>query len=273
MSGPLTAAQANRRFYEQVAATYDAAEHCVIDPRLRQRLRLALESALALAPGRAVLDACGGSGHASGLLAELGVPTVLVDVSAEMVARWRARAGPEVEAHVEEIESFLAGDQRRWDLIVFSSALHHLQDPRAVLERAVGRLTPGGVLLTVFDPPLTDALGRWLRRLDAVLHRLVVHPRAFAGWVAVKLRRRAQPANDEHWLGRLAEVHAVDGLDDGALREVIERLGAEVISHQRTFDARLRPIGRLQRRLGRPSAFSLLVRAQRPAATAREATS
>jgi len=50
---------------------------------------------------------------------------------------------------VAEIQGFLQDDDRRWNLVVFSSALHHLEDYRAVLALAVRRLAPGGVLATI----------------------------------------------------------------------------------------------------------------------------
>src|SRR5215208_909316 len=65
----MTAAEANRRFYAVAAPTYNATEECVVHRHLTQRLRAALEDAVArLPPSPRALDACGGSGNASLIL-------------------------------------------------------------------------------------------------------------------------------------------------------------------------------------------------------------
>jgi len=150
---PRITADANRRFYAAAAEEYDLTEDCVIDPVERERLRRALSKAIAAASERRhVLDACGGSGNASLVLHELGVTPVTVDISPEMLNIYRRKAkacGYEAETKVAEIQGFLQDDDRRWNLVVFSSALHHLEDYGAVLALAVRRLAPGGVLVTI----------------------------------------------------------------------------------------------------------------------------
>ncbi len=249
----LDAAEANRRFYADLAETYDATEGCVVDPRSQARLRSLLEQALGYAgPGGRALDACGGSGNVSLELGERGVPTLTVDVSAEMLALFERKArarGLPAETRVVEIEDFLRSTDERFALVVFSSALHHLEEPGTVLELAVGRLRPGGVLLTVFDPTRAGRTGRALRLLDYGLHVLRRTPRRL-------LSRRPSGST----IGALAERHALAGLDDLALRERLERTGLEILLHERCHDARFAVTRAAARLLREPTAFALLAR-------------
>jgi SAM-dependent methyltransferase len=252
----LSTAEANRRFYAELAETYDATESCVVAPRQRARLRALLERALALAPpDPRVLDACGGSGNASLLLLELGAKPVTVDVSEEMLAIYRRKAeaaGYEPDTRLGEIEEFLGADGSEWDVVVFSSALHHLEDPVAVVELAAGRIAPGGVLVSIFDPTRTGRAGRIVRRVDYGLHVALHTPSRLPRLV---VRRGSGQGADP--VGAQAERHADAGIDDVALAERLRALGFEV-THERGYEMRY-GVTRLGVRLLRaPSTFTLL---------------
>jgi ubiquinone/menaquinone biosynthesis C-methylase UbiE len=256
----MDAAEANRRFYETVAAEYDR-EEAIANPRAQALLRDSLRRALdVVCPKPAALDACGGSGNVSELLVGMGVLPVLVDVSPEMVELWREkarRAGMEPEIVVAEIADFLRADPRRWDLVVFSSALHHLESYEDAVAAAAERLNPGGVLVTIFDPPLAERGDRALRRLDWVLFQAVHEPRDFVETVRNRLRRATA---DEPAIGRMAERHALSGIDDLALRWLLEDRGFEIVVHERLPEARMAPMRALLRISGRDGAFRLIAR-------------
>ena len=209
-----TPAEANRLFYAEHAVDYDATEFCANAALGQQRLRQGLAPALgALPPDARVLDAGGGSGNASRYLFEQGLQPVLVDVSAEMVALWRSKAsalGYEPQTQVAELEAFFAGDQRSWDLVVFSSVLHHLEDPGRLLGQVARRLAPGGFIVTVFDPLQLPHLGAILRKLDYV-GWLIVHARGeLPRVVAQRLRPGAGSAARVN-VAAVAECHAGTG--------------------------------------------------------------
>lgn len=256
--------EANRLFYAGYAEHYDAAEFCAHAPEPQLRLREALEPAIAALESSArVLDAGGGSGNASAALHDRGFEPVLVDVSAEMVGKWRAKAaarGFEPEVRVSPLEEFFAAEERRWDLIVFSSVLHHLEDPITLLESAAARLAPGGFIVTVFDPLALGRRGVALRKFDYVLWLLMHSPAE----LPARIRRRLRPsarAGAEANVGAIAEFHAERGIDDGAIIDALGRAGLGLVSHQRTYDARFAAARTAARVMRMPTAFSLALRA------------
>lgn len=260
--GTLGSAEANRRFYETQAEIYDETEFCANDPAPRQRLREALERALALVgDSPRVLDAGGGTGNASLILRDLGVQSTLIDASPEMLGRWTSKAaelGIEPACELVDIEAFFDHDEREWDLIVFSSVLHHLEDPASVLISAGGRVAPGGVIVTIFDPLQMDGIGHFLRRLDYACWIAIHDPGTLFRAIARKVRARVRPQAQEPHIGALAERHAMSGLDDGSIAGGMRASGFAVITHDRVYDARYGALATLSRLLRRPTHFSFL---------------
>lgn len=259
----LGSAEANRLFYEGHAATYDESEFCAIAEGPRETLRALLERALALVPASdpAVLDAGGGTGHASLMLHEIGIASTLIDTSPEMIARYEEKArarGHEPRSEIGDLESLFVADERRWDLIVFSSVLHHLEDPVSVLAAAAGRLEPGGVIVTIFDPLAVDRIGHLLRRLDYGCWIAVHSPASFARAVGRRLRPRRPSQGTELNIAAVAERHAMSGLDDERIRSRVEAAGLLTREHERFYDARYRWIIAASRGLGKATHFSFV---------------
>jgi ubiquinone/menaquinone biosynthesis C-methylase UbiE len=256
-----SAAEANRRYYASRAADYDRTEECVTQERNRRRLHRVLTLATASARGHErILDACGGSGYASLELGAMGLDAVTVDISPEMLemyARKASSAGLPAQTEVGEIGSFLAACPEPWDLIVFSSALHHLDDYCAVLLAASERLAEGGVVATVFDPTSPGRLGRVIRYVDYLLWLAVRQPFIFAHRLRERATRRGGGAPS---VGRMAERHALSGIDDIALAKRLEEHGLEILLHEREFEARFALVRMVLRLLAQPSAFSFVAR-------------
>lgn len=268
----LTASEANRIFYADEAAAYDLTEDCLCSPRQQRRLHAALGIALRHIDGRPqVLDACGGTGNVGVALHSYGIVPVVVDVSPDMTALWRqkaARFGSVPEIHIATVESFLASDPRRWDLITFASALHHLEDYTSVLLSAAEHLAPGGLIFTIFDPTVADTRMRLLRRADFALWLAWRRPLRFGQLLAGRLTQATRsPASGEH-VGRMAERHAYAGIDDRQLVSAAAAHGMEVLVHDTYCDARLAPVRFALRRLQSPSSFHLVLRRAKPTADA-----
>lgn len=264
----LSSAEANRLFYAEHADLYDETEFCATEEGPRSILRGLLERSLALTPSPEpeVLDAGGGTGNASMLLHEMGIETTLVDTSPEMIARYERKAraaGHTPRTEIGDLEALFGSDQRRWDLIVFSSVLHHLDDPAAMLASASTRLKPGGVIATMFDPLAVARPGRVLRKLDYACWIAIHSPATLARAIGRRLRKAGPGHEHEPNIGALAERHAMSGLDDEALCERLERAGIQTREHERFYDARYRWIAAASRRLGQATHFSLVF--QKPA--------
>lgn len=270
----LSAPEANRLLYADHAAIYDETEHCIAQDRVRGLLEGVLDRALAAVGSDepVVLDACGGTGNVSELLARRDITTTVADVSPEMLARWRAKAeqlGVEAETCEGEIEPFLRDDPREWDLIVFSSALHHLDDYVATARLAASRLAPGGVLVSAFDPvPAKDRLTVLLRRFDYLLS-LALHPHHLMA--AIRRRRDRSAGHDDVNYGARAELHALEGVDDEAIVAALRADGIEIVEHRRYAIPRYRVTKWLYDLVRRPTTFHLIAR--RPAAAPEAAAS
>jgi SAM-dependent methyltransferase len=262
--GNLDTVDANRRFYAVAGEEYDRLEEIVASRKAQEQLREILTTAVSMAPKPTrALDACGGSGNASVMLHSLGVEPLTVDVSPEMLAIYERKAaavGVEAHTHVQDIGAFLEDDPREWDLIVFSSALHHLDDYVGIMELAVARLAPRGILVTVFDPTATNAVGRRLRRLDYIVHVIVHEPRR--AWAIIGRRLRRTGADKLTLLGARAERHALHGIDDVALERRLREMGLVIVAHRRTYGGRFGLTRLVYRLIHTPSTFSFTV--QRP---------
>ncbi|MGA2319522.1 MAG: class I SAM-dependent methyltransferase [Solirubrobacteraceae bacterium] len=257
----LSAAEANQRYYASRAADYDQTEECVTIERHRHRIRRVLAVAISSAQcHERVLDACGGSGYASLELRTMGLDVLTVDISPEMLAIYEKKAvdaGFASRTELSEIGSFLTGYEGQWDVIVFSSALHHLDDYHSVLLAASARLASGGVIATVFDPISAPGLGVWVRYIDYLLWLAARQPVTLIHrlWERARRRSAGRPS-----VGRLAERHALSGIDDVALAQDLEKHGLEIILHEREYDARFALTRRILRLLSLPSSFSFVVR-------------
>lgn len=260
----LSAADANWLFYTELAADYDETESCAFASAEREKLDEALAGALELiGPRPRVLDAGGGTGNASSLLLARDINPLVVDVSPEMLARWREKAlalGAEPAIVCSTIEDFLLSDQSAWDMIVFSSVLHHLEDPLGALLAAGSHLEPGGVIVTCFDPTQAGRLGRILRKFDWLLWASLHYPRKIPGLAMRWMRRRRSDHDPRLAVGRRAERHAYHGLDDQRIAAAAQSAGLQVVAHRRRYDARYALTRLAFRAARRPSSFSLTLR-------------
>ena len=245
--------EANRRCYGRPGAGDDYDKTHFLGERdletLDADLKRALEKLGHPARRASALDACGGTGNAALRLQAMGCDTHLVDISEEMIARYRrqceARGFP-ASAESGEILSFFTRNTRKFDLIVFSSALHHLEDPVLVLRHAQGALAPGGLIVTIFDPIKPTRAAKVLLEPVRLLDRAISEPgkifggawrvlkRVFSGGSRHKHEHVAEMALTEDNVGTIAEFHGDEGLDDVTLAREIERTTKlKVLHHDR----------------------------------------
>jgi 2-polyprenyl-3-methyl-5-hydroxy-6-metoxy-1,4-benzoquinol methylase len=272
-------AEANRTYYSQTAGLYDATETCVQDEEVQGQLEADIDRVLGALnkPVREVsaLDACGGSGNISMKLLRRGVNVVLADISPQLLELFEkkaAAAGYPAKSVCSEVATFLGDSVRAFDLIVFSSALHHLENIDGVLGLAYQRLAPGGLLFTVFDPTAQSQrklATRMLLKLDYYWFKLVCQSSDVLPAAGRRFRRllsgstpdrKDQVALNQSTVGMLAEYHVERGIDDLGLVERLKGVGYEVVWHERYAKCRANWMLPLVQFLGDKTSFKLLLR-------------
>lgn len=271
--------EANRQFYARNAHAYDTTETCLTDPEAQAYLEEALDTIVAQA-GKPphhlrALDACGGTGNIALKLLHRGVRTAVIDVSQDQLDILQSKcreAGFTADVSCSEIGEFLAKSPEEFDLIVFSSALHHLEDVLGVLKLSSEALKPGGLLFTIHDPTPAEEMTRLTRvilRLDyfsfVCLENLSDLPAAIGRRVwrmmqGAKASRREDMEISTATVGVLAEYHVNFGLDDREIVRQLETMGLRVIWHKRRAGGRYGLTRRIVQLLGDVTQFELLLR-------------
>ncbi len=105
--------------------------------------------ALALAPGKRVLDAACGEGYGAALLARAGADVLAVDVDGEVVEHARLRYGGLHGLAFEQADATRLGhlSDASFDLIVSFETLEHVEAQEHLLDGFARLLRPSGLLL------------------------------------------------------------------------------------------------------------------------------
>jgi 2-polyprenyl-3-methyl-5-hydroxy-6-metoxy-1,4-benzoquinol methylase len=272
-------AEANRQYYARNACLYEATETCVTDPAAQHYLEYTLDS-IVEQMGRpacesVALDACGGTGNVALKLLRRGLKTTITDISRDQLAIFESKcvsSGFTADVFCTEVADFLTQRQRAFDLIVFSSALHHLENVQAVLHLCLTALKPGGLLFTIHDPTSRDGRKRLTRavlRADYFAFKCLEQFLDLPAAMGRRIKRiflRADSTNREDvqitdaTLGVLAEYYANSGIDDLKLVADLQSFGFQVIWHKRRSGGRYGITRRLVSRLGDKTEFELLLR-------------
>ncbi len=271
--------EANVKTYAEIAEEYDRIETCVVSRRCQTMLEEDIDEILQMLRCSGArkdiyaLDACGGSGNVALKLLDRGVNVVLCDISPELIKIFDYKCkqrGFSTEIIRQEIGSFLSSTERKFDLIVFSSALHHIENYTDVLLLSQSRLNKDGMIYTVFDGIKRGFLTYWMMMADYVVFEVLNRPGKLIPDIIKKLKRikagqlsksdskeRFELTHDN--MGVLAEYHAGSGIDDLALVNAMSQHGLKIIWHKRYPDARYAFFRLILRLLRRPTSFRLLL--------------
>ena len=257
---------ANRNVYAENATSYD---DIVITHDSYNRLRLLLFKIVDLFLKNKekilALDACGGSGNASFILNELGFETHLVDLSPEMIKSFNNRcrlSGIQIKTFIYEINDYFKKNDNSYDLIVFSSALHHLRFPEKVLINAIKNLTPGGLIVTLADPTINiqKLSFKIFSLFDEGFNLLVKNPKILFNRVRKKIFNSNKISDIQGGLnGWLAEFHAQNGIDDLSLIKKINSSGNYILWHKRYTGGYTPFFQFLYRKFKLNTSFSLII--------------
>jgi 2-polyprenyl-3-methyl-5-hydroxy-6-metoxy-1,4-benzoquinol methylase len=165
------------------AAIYDAVHPEIFGSFEQRRIARDLDlisSVVPEQPAPHVLDLGCGTGNLTLKYLQRGYWVRAVDISPEMIGVLRAKLDPTVLHHVDLLvsgaEEVVADIHTHgtWDVISFSSVLHHLPDYRIVLKQSLQQLRPGGVLYVCHEP--LQRLGAMkrvgFRLMETILDRL-----------------------------------------------------------------------------------------------------
>jgi ubiquinone/menaquinone biosynthesis C-methylase UbiE len=242
---------ANKEFYKQIAQKYDDYEACASDAFFQRWIEDDLKIVERKLPKRGdairCLDCGGGTGNVTLKMLRRGWRVTVVDVSADMLSileRKVRSAGASATFLNESVESFFARSGETFDLVSFSSVLHHLYSPLVTINKASQRISPHGFFYSIFDPvpPSSRFAAGCFTALDTFIAKLL-HDRAdFFPGLARRVRKLATPRDTAHGRavvspGDLAEYHARQGIDDAAIENALIHAGFAV-------DRKRYPVGR-----------------------------
>jgi SAM-dependent methyltransferase len=266
---------ANRKFYHQIADKYEGYESCFIDAYLQRILEedLSRIHSYLLSRGRTLscLDCGGGTGNVALKMLARGWHVTVVDVSAEMLAildekaRARRHSPTLIHSSLEHFLEYRTIDA--YDLVAFSSVLHHLHSYLNTVECVTKLLRPGGIFYSNYDPVVPKNPLWWhvLDSLDIACAKLLLAPTDLLPGIGRRLRKLSS-RNDPSF-GRpvvsaadLAEFHARTGVDDEQVVRLLRTQGFSVLTHQRFLTGRTRAVRFLNERLRLLQSFKIIAR-------------
>jgi ubiquinone/menaquinone biosynthesis C-methylase UbiE len=264
--------EANVTFYLQMAEKYDTYEPYLFDPVLQQSLEDDLDKIgshfAGLDHSPACLECGGGTGNLTLKMCKRGWAVSVVDVSEKMLGLLRQKAqtrGYSPTLIHSPIEQFLDATHEDYDLVAFSSVLHHLYSYSSVVERSLKRLAPGGVFYSNYDPlaPKNPFFAHLFDSLDTTLAKALYDPADILPGIGRRLRKlfsRSDPEFSRSVVsaGDLAEFHARTGMDDQRILQILQKNGFSIVQHQRFATGRTTLTRALNQRLRLLESFKII---------------
>lgn len=263
---------ANVAFYEQIADKYDSYETYLFDLGLQKSLEVDLDKiayySRDLRRKPVCLECGGGTGNLTLKMCARGWPVTVVDISDEMLDQLRKKAGSRGYSPTlvrSPIERFLETTRGEYDVVAFSSVLHHLYSYENVVEQAVTRVRPGGFFYSNYDPVVSQRpqLTRAFDSLDIAIAKVMFDPADVLPGIGRRIRKLFAPADPflhrtVASAGDIAEYHAKAGVDDGALVRLLQKSGFSVMEHLRYATGRTVAIRFLNARLRLLESFKII---------------
>ncbi|MGE5405329.1 MAG: class I SAM-dependent methyltransferase [Candidatus Saccharibacteria bacterium] len=181
------------------------------------------------------IDVCGGAGRAAFTLHRAGGCNVtLLDTSEKMLEIAQRTIDKHKIENVtlvqEDALAYLRDGKEQFDIIAFSSAIHHFKDPFNLVQLAYDRLSPDGVMVIVGEPNTLISSKKYKRVVGF-----------YAVLTSPDYRKQFIQSIPERFKGKyvapdyreVAEYHAHIGIDDTALRKQMDNAGMSVLLHIR----------------------------------------
>ncbi|HZK43522.1 MAG TPA: methyltransferase domain-containing protein [Syntrophomonadaceae bacterium] len=210
------------------------------------------------------VDMCGGAGKAAFAFKECSPNSIvdLVDVSEKMLEIAEDKALKQNIKGINSIQAdafaFLEQEQeqeQKYDLIMFSSAIHHFKDPVDLIKLASKRLSEHGLIVTIADPTTITKTKRYkffeflATNSDGKKNKL---KSIFSFNQNKELASALDPDFD------LAEYQTYTGIDDIILRADLKEIGLNPLIHIR-YPAGEPYMTKIMPYLGLCWAFSMII--------------
>ena len=176
------------------------------------------------------VDLCGGAGKAAFVLKSCSPDSrvTLVDLSEKMLEIAREKIDRNkiegVDVVLADAFSFL-DSEKKYDLIVFSSAIHHFKEPLNLLQSAAARLSENGIIITIADPTIITKSRRYkffLFLAAGSQHKKEIIKQMFSG-------SNKDSSSDFD----MAEYQTYTGIDDRKLASEVRNIGLSPLVHLR----------------------------------------
>ncbi|NLB87664.1 MAG: methyltransferase domain-containing protein [Syntrophomonadaceae bacterium] len=206
------------------------------------------------------VDMCGGAGKAAFALYECSPTSMisLVDVSDKMLEIAQKRAERENIKNIIPIQadafSFLE-QEGEYDLIIFSSAIHHFKDPVNLINLASQRLSEHGLILTIADPNTITKSKRY-KFLEFMVSSREAKKNKLKSCFNFRKNKDIAASVDADF--DLAEYQTYTGIDDIALRNRLMEVGLNPFIHLR-YPAGEPYMTKIMPYLGLYWAFSMII--------------
>ncbi|MBO8159865.1 class I SAM-dependent methyltransferase [Thermosyntropha sp.] len=178
------------------------------------------------------VDICGGAGKGAFTIKKCcpKAEITLVDLSEKMLGVARKRAAKEgfndIKMVLSDAYTFLNGN-KEYDIIIFSSAVHHFKDPVKLLETAARSLSPRGVIITIADPNRLKSTRRYK------FFEFLATDKTNKKTIIKNLLKNGFKGKDKPDIFDVAEYQAYYGIDDLKLRKDLEESGLNALAHIR----------------------------------------
>lgn len=228
---------ANRRTHRVEAPVYDTIHgeifNCYAQSVIRRLLKLGIDSLKpeygSRTPRLTALDCASGTGNISEKLLALGCTVNAVDISHEMLSvldsKLKSRYDGSYKIIHSDIDLFLDTTENIYDVISFSSALHHLPDYVETFSRAINKLRRPGVIFIIHEPlpqhlQYASTFSDYLRKFDRIVWK-------YSGKV---LRRKGMAEAISEEDADLRDFHAHrGGINPEILSQTVQAQGGKVI--------------------------------------------
>jgi len=197
-----------------------------------------------------------------------GWSVTAVDISSDMLALLETKAACEgfsPRLINESISKFLATTHENYDVVAFSSVLHHIYSYLPVVTQAADHIKQGGIFYSNFDPVVSKHphSTRLFEALDTAVAKAIFDSSDFFPGVLRRIRKSFRKSDGQHGRpvlgpGDLAEYHAKTGVDDLSIIQYLEKSGFSVHEHTRWSSGRSVLTRGINRRLRLMESFKIV---------------